>query len=56
MEARVEQIVRAVAHIQMATDGPCEDYICPFSCGWFDEDCPITLARAVLREQHALSA
>lgn len=52
-----ETILRAVADIEMAVEGFCEDLVCPFRCGWDEllkpdahaDECPITLAKQLLQ-------
>jgi hypothetical protein len=63
IEADVRRILEAVAEIPLIAVGFCEDPGCPFYCTsdvWISEadvrhaeDCPITLARAVLGKDSA---
>lgn len=55
-QAATEKVLRAVAEMQMPTEGACDDAYCPFDgCRWdgltvteHGADCPVTLATALL--------
>lgn len=60
MDENLDRIVRAVAELDTFAEGPNDDLYCPFLCDWsqysnpqHNEDCPISLARALLARSEA---